>query len=51
MMGVRDETQAGIATSICLIAGAFIVLMLAAFGEPQSAWLICDVFGLEDVCR
>lgn len=26
-------------------------LILAAFGEPQSAWLVCDVLSLEAVCR
>ncbi len=35
--------------TLAALAGA-ITLGLAAVGEPQSAWVVCDLIGLE-VCK
>jgi hypothetical protein len=35
---------------VMLGLAAWAVVALAALGEPQSAWLICDILGME-VCH
>lgn len=32
-------------------AVAAMMVGLAAIGEPQTSWLICDIMGFESVCR
>ncbi len=33
-----------------VIAATVITLGLAAIGEPQSAWFVCDILGVE-MCK
>lgn len=33
-----------------ILGSGILIVALAAFGEPQSAWLICEIAGLE-VCQ
>ena len=39
------------ALCIAVAGSGAITALLAAAGEPQSVWLVCDLLGFSEVCR